>query len=85
MTDEFMVKLALEYMEKMCIKNTQFIITIQHTLLSPSQKHATTIPISSNPPTSHASAYTNPSPISSPRLTDEVALLSKEQLPQTGT
>ena len=26
MTDEFMVKLALEHMEKMCIKNTQFII-----------------------------------------------------------
>ena len=29
MTDEFMVKLALEYMEKMGIKNTQFII-VQH-------------------------------------------------------
>ena len=33
MTDEFMVKLALEYMEKMGIKNTQFIIA-QHLDLS---------------------------------------------------
>ena len=30
MTDEFMVKLALEYMEKMGIKNTQFIIAMSY-------------------------------------------------------
>ena len=77
MTDEFMVKLALEYMEKMGIKNTQFIITIQHTSLSPSQKHTTTIPISSNPPTSPASASTNPSPYPHPNLPTKSLCLAK--------